>query len=211
MITLVEAKEIVKNGLLNILQLQANDITPEQVADFNVHLELTASVAKIIADKTPNLDGEKAYIYGLLHDCGKFHGDMFGKNSFHGLVGYQKMQEQGLFDIAKISLTHSFFNQDFRIEEYGYDYDSLVKTKEIFKTIELDDYDKLLALSDILNNSKKFCYGKIEDRMERVRKKYNMSDEVFKKTCQEAMAVKQYFDQLCNCDVYDLLGLNDEQ
>ena len=53
---------------------------------FHNHVYGVALMAEKIAEKL-GLDSEKAYILGLMHDCGKIY-EMYEKR-FHGVIGYE--------------------------------------------------------------------------------------------------------------------------
>ena len=77
------------------------------------HCFTAAHCAERIARACPDLDGEKAYILGLLHDIGRKFGV---RHLGHVSDGYTYMKSLGYDEAAKVCLTHSFNNQ--RIEEY---------------------------------------------------------------------------------------------
>jgi predicted hydrolase (HD superfamily) len=69
------------------------------------HSRNVARGAKIIADHLTDLDPERAYIVGLLHDIGR----RFGVTGMrHALDGYQFLSKQGYGGAARICLTHSY-------------------------------------------------------------------------------------------------------
>ena len=55
---------------------------------FRSHCCLVACCAEMIASRIDSIDGQKAYILGLLHDYGKMVRDADNKEYFHGLTGY---------------------------------------------------------------------------------------------------------------------------
>ena len=68
------------------------------------HSYNVARVAEKIANEC-SLDGNLAYIFGLLHDIGRYEG-ITGLR--HIYSGYKFLNEKGYNNIAKICLTHSF-------------------------------------------------------------------------------------------------------
>jgi|GEM_PF-81679 len=206
MIAIEEAERLTKEGVNNIITLEGDHPFAYEFAKrMDSHVRLVANAARLIASKTVYLNPDKAYIYGLMHDHGRYFGDVLGKRTFHGWVGYEKLKEMGYEDVAKISLTHTFLVQDFKLEDYAsYPQEDLLKTKEILNKIELDDYDRLIQLCDLL--PKMFGgYNTIEVRFLRIQTVYKLSPEVTKQRINEALELKKYFDEKCNCDIYELL------
>ncbi|MBQ8877585.1 MAG: HDOD domain-containing protein, partial [Lachnospiraceae bacterium] len=69
------------------------------------HSEVVAFCAERIAQACPDLDAEKAYVLGLLHDIGR----RFGVKHFgHIYDGYRYMNELGYDEVARICASHSF-------------------------------------------------------------------------------------------------------
>ncbi len=68
------------------------------------HSRVTAVNARIIAENC-GMDGDKAYILGLLHDIGRRKGS-WGVD--HIFDGYEYMTGLGEHEIARISMTHSY-------------------------------------------------------------------------------------------------------
>ena len=77
------------------------------------HSHNVATVAEEIAKKCKDLDPDKAYAYGLLHDIGRYPGDV-GLN--HIIIGHKLLLKEGLEDAARIVLTHTFYEgQDWEV------------------------------------------------------------------------------------------------
>ena len=72
------------------------------------HSKAVARSAKTIAEKS-GLDGNAAYILGILHDIGRYRG-VTGLR--HIYDGYDLMTRKGYNFIAKICITHSFPYKD---------------------------------------------------------------------------------------------------
>ena len=94
-----------------------------------------AHCAEKIASACGDMDVEKAYILGLLHDIGRKFGV---RHLGHVYDGYVYMKSLGYDEVAKICLTHSFNNHT--IDEYIGKFDvtdeelTIIKT-ELAKTI----------------------------------------------------------------------------
>ena len=72
------------------------------------HSYKVARLAEKIASKA-NMDSEKAYIVGLLHDIGRRNGTMQAR---HALEGFNYLTNIGFDDGARICMTHTFQYKD---------------------------------------------------------------------------------------------------
>ena len=170
--------------------------------DIKLHIQLVALGAEIISSKIPEMNTRKAYILGLLHDVDKIIDE---KEEFHGLSGYRMMMDKGYDDVAKICLTHSFTNKDFKITDFGYNQDDMQKCKEMISQLEYDDYARLIQLCDLLVNT--FKFDDMRKRFVFIKNKYNVSIVSIKDKYRNALKLKYYFDKKCGCDIYKLLGV----
>ncbi len=169
------------------------------------HYLRVAKNAKLIAEKTAYLNPEKAYILGLLHDYGEYktHRD---NTMFHGTVGYDEMMKLGYDEVAKICLTHSFFSKHFSPDDYvSYPRGEILRAAEYIKEHPLDDYDKLIQISDLMVKSYKNT--NIEARLDFVADKYHVPPEIINRKKRDALELKSYFDNLCGQDIYKIVGL----
>jgi len=164
------------------------------------HSKVVARAAKTIALKC-NLDGNIAYILGLLHDIGRYEGVT---ELHHIYAGYKLMLKNGYDYIAKICLTHSFPNKN--INSYIGKNDCTKKeTKEIInklKHYEYDDYDKLIQLCDTIGSSEGICF--MEKRIFDVIKRYRKINKSIIKKWDTQFEIKKYFDRLCKTNIYNL-------
>ena len=116
------------------------------------HSRVVARAAKAIALKC-HLDDEKAYIFGLLHDIGRYEGI---RDLHHIYAGYKLMIEKGYNDIARICLTHSF--QYKNINAYSGKNDCMKEEineiRMALNSYKYDDYDKLIQLCDSISMAK---------------------------------------------------------
>ncbi len=108
------------------------------------HCLLVGESAEKIA-RACGMNGEKAYVLGLLHDIGRRYGRLhFG----HIVYGYKFMGELNYDEVARVCLTHSFPIQD--MHDYIGNMDVPPEKREQAKgalmTIEYDDYDRLIQL-----------------------------------------------------------------
>lgn len=133
------------------------------------HSKTAAHCAEKIAAACGDLDPEKAYVLGLLHDIGRTFGV---RHLGHVSDGYSYMKKIGCDEVAKVCLTHSFATQT--LEEYIGKYDvsedelSLIRT-ELEKSV-YDDYDRLVQLCDSIAGAEGVL--DIEERMLDVKRRY---------------------------------------
>jgi HD superfamily phosphodiesterase len=208
--TVKEAEKLMSDGLADIKKLEPN-ASDDRINTIRIHTKLVADAARAIAEKIPDMDADKAYIYGLLHDYGKVCGYCTGNKTFHGLAGYYKLMEMDLPEIAKISVTHTFFDKNFSIDDYvAYQKEDLIKIKEIIQDMEYTDYDKLIQLCDLLVNNID-GYNPISERLERLRKWYNIPEKCIDLAYRQSMETKKYFEEKCKCDIYKLLNIKKTQ
>lgn len=159
------------------------------------HCRTAAHCAEKIA-LACGMEGEKAYVLGLLHDIGRKFGI---KHLAHVAEGYHYMAEMGYDEAARICLTHSFSTgnlqdyigkNDVDEEEYAFLQFMLAKTP-------MDDYDRLIQLCDALAGNGKVL--DIEERMGDVKRRYGFyPPEKWAKN----MELKQYFEKKSGQDIY---------
>lgn len=160
-----------------------------------------AQAASLIADYCDDLDSEKAFVCGLLHDIGRRNGVSAVK---HIIDGYDYCMLKGWNEVARVCLTHSFPVQDFEKDIGKKDI-----TKEQYefmdnylKTIEYDDYDKLIILCDALGDANGFCI--LEKRFIDTTRRYGIypfTIERWNKTYE----YKEYFENKIGKSIYSIL------
>lgn len=138
------------------------------------HSRVAAHCAEKIASYCNDLDSNKAYILGLLHDIGRKFGV---RHLGHVSDGYTYMMSLEYDEVAKICLTHSFHNQ--MVSEYIGKFDTsdaeLALITHTLETVKLDDYDRLIQLCDAIAGSEGVL--NIEERMEDVKRRYGYYPE----------------------------------
>ena len=145
------------------------------------HSEVVAFCAERIAQACPDLDAEKAYVLGLLHDIGR----RFGVKHFgHIYDGYRYMNELGYDEVARICASHSFSIQ--RIEDY-------------LAELEYDDYDKLIQLCDAIGAAEGVV--SMEERMGDVKRRYGAYPQ---DKWDRNLWLKDYFSNKAGKDIYSL-------
>lgn len=152
-----EAIELVRDGLVS------------NPGPWGRHCLTAAHCAEKIADACGDMDSEKAYVLGLLHDIGRKFGV---RHLGHVSDGFSYMKKLGYDEVAKICLTHSFNNHT--VDEYIGKFDvserELALIKSELAKITYDEYDMLIQLCDSLAGADGVL--DIEERMGDVKKRY---------------------------------------
>lgn len=172
-----------------------------------VHGMVVAAAAYILASHTPDLNPQKAYVMGMLHDYGRQVPD---KEFFHGLKGYLLMKEMGYDQQARICLTHTFLINNFSVEDYpSYPRENIIQSRDILKVIVFDDYDRLIQLSDMLVFGSGF--NSLKERMLYLHQRYQLSTPLLQKQYRQCLLLKNYFDIKCGKNIYMLLGIKNDR
>lgn len=178
------------------LLLEAESCNP---GPWGNHSRVAAHCAEAIAELCDDMDSEKAYILGLLHDIGRKFGV---RHLGHVSDGYTYMMQLGYEEVAKICLTHSFNNQS--TEEYIGKFDTADEELELINTtlasVVMDDYDRLIQLCDSMAGSEGPL--KIEERMGDVKKRYGSYPQ---KKWDSNIRLKEYFEKKTKKDIYDIV------
>lgn len=164
------------------------------------HSENVGIAAKNIAHLIPELDEDKAYIFGLLHDIGRRVGIV--NIPKHVYEGYKYCMEKGWGEVARICMTHSYvlMQGDFNYEPEN------EEEREIKKFIldcgEADDYDKLIQMCDALATDYGFVI--LEKRFVDVTRRYGIMEDYIK-GWDVTFSIKEAFEEKMGCSVYDVL------
>jgi HD superfamily phosphodiesterase len=146
------------------------------------------------------MDGDKAYVLGLLHDIGRYEGV---RAMHHIVAGYTLLTEKGYTDVARICITHSFPSGD--IEEYIGENDCTEEeTALIIKALESeprDDYDALIQLCDCLALAEGLCI--LEIRQVDVVRRYGIKENTIQKW-NAHFEIKARFDKISGHSIYEL-------
>ena len=160
------------------------------------HSRVAAHCAEKIAMECNDLDENKAYVLGLLHDIGRKFGV---RHLGHVSDGYSYMMSLEYDEVAKICLTHSFNNKI--IDEYSGEQDTneeeLKLIQEKMKMTTYDDYDRLIQLCDSVAGSEGVM--DIEERMMDVRKRYGSYS---KSKWDSNLELKSYFENKMGQNLY---------
>lgn len=182
-----EAEELLKDG---------EACNPGQWAD---HSRVVAMCAERIADACGDMDAEKAYVLGLLHDIGRKFGV---KHMGHIYDGYHYMMKLGYDEVARICLSHSFSIQ--RLEDYVGNRDITPEQQEelrsLLERLEYDDYDRLIQVCDGLAGT---AVVDMEERMADVKRRYGAYPQ---DKWDKNLELKEYFEQKMQQDIYRVVG-----
>ncbi len=145
------------------------------------------------------MDGNKAFILGLLHDIGRKFGV---RHLGHVYDGYKYMLELGYTQVAKICLTHSFCIQDINVYIGNFDItdSELQELKNALNSVEYDDYDRLIQLCDALGAASGIV--DIEKRMQDVKNRYGFYPQ---NKWDKNIKLKLYFEKLAKRNLYDIV------
>jgi len=158
-------------------------------------------VAQMIAEKCSNLNPDKAYVLGLLHDIGRRYGVSARR---HGIDGYKFVMEKNWDEVGRICLTHSFPVTDFdkEIGKNDMSDEESEFVREYLNNITYDDYDKLLIVCDSLADAQGFCM--LEKRFVNTARRYGTFPFTVERW-NATFEMKEYFEQQMNCSIYDIL------
>lgn len=164
------------------------------------HSRVAAHCAERIAAHCDDLDAEKAYVLGLLHDIGRKFGT---RHLGHVSDGYSYMLSLGYDEAAKICLTHSFHSQT--LDEYIGKKDVTEEewklVQEALQAATMDEYDRLIQLCDALAGSEGVL--DIGERMRDVKRRYGSYPQ---EKWDKNLALKKHFEEKTGMDIYVLTG-----
>jgi len=165
------------------------------------HSLAVAENARLIAQKAPGMDPEKAWVMGLMHDIGRRVGVT---GILHIFDGYDYLMELGQPELARISLTHSFPIKNVKTFFGRYDCTEaqLSFLQAFLDTTEYDDYDILIQLCDAISLPNGACI--MEKRFIDVALRHGIYDFSLEKW-KAFLGTKAYFDKRCGCSIYMLL------
>lgn len=155
------------------------------------HCYVASKVAGKLAEAL-GLDVEKATCMGLLHDIGRKDGRMGLR---HVINGYRYMNELGYTDIARICMTHSFFENTIEgcIGKFDMPEEDKEEIRKYIENVEFNEYDRLIQLSDNLAGSTGvvtlerrlidvfFRYGFNENTEKNIYQRLKVQDEIEEK------------------------------
>lgn len=146
------------------------------------------------------MDAEKAYIFGVMHDIGRYEGP---RGLHHAIAGYELLMQRGWEDAARICITHSFPTQ--AIEHFG---GGALDVNEnemdvILRVIAQpqDDYDRLIQLCDAIVWGEGVCL--MEKRLVDVVIRHG-SFEGMDIKWKKWFEIKAYFEEKIGAGIYSL-------
>ena len=174
----------------------AEELNPGPWVGHSVNVGIAA---RMIAEKVPSMDPEKAYILGLLHDIGRRVGIV--DIPTHICEGYKYCMQKGWDEAARICMTHSYLRMR---DEFGYEPETEQEKaiKAYIMNCEADDYDRLIQLCDSLAVDYGFVI--LEKRFLDVTRRYGIMEDYIR-GWETAFAIKEAFEKEMGCSVYDVL------
>ena len=154
---------------------------------WTAHSACVAHCARVIAEAA-GLDGEKAYILGLLHDIGKSERVCA---LYHVWLGWRQMNELGYGEAARICLTHSFQVQDL---------DSFMGQRDVTDAQYAQLERELAAVQYAVGDVRPVV---IEQRLVDVALRRGLAPRTVDKW-RAVLELKKQFDKACGQDIYRL-------
>ena len=187
----------VSNAMLLLKEAESLNPGPWVAHSVNV-----ANAAKLIAERCPELDPDKAFVFGLLHDIGRRFGVSY---LAHVYDGYHYLLDLGYNEAARIALTHSF--NLMVLEDYIGKFDISIEKQEELRSLlastKIDDYDLLIQLCDAMALPDKIT--DLETRMNDVKSRYGSYPQ---EKWDRNIELKDYFDKKCGTDIYEILNVS---
>ncbi len=157
-----------------------------------------AAVSAERIGRAAGLDPDRCYVSGLLHDIGRYKGNV---QIAHIYYGWKYMNEIGYPLIGRVCLTHSFALQE--LNAYGGAFDlepeQLKEMETELLSIEYDDYDRLIQVCDNISGASGIM--RMEDRIADIQSRYpNYPAEKRIRT----LELVRYFEKKTGADIYDL-------
>lgn len=167
------------------------------------HSKVVAECACKIAENCKELNSEKAYVLGLLHDIGRSNKENVQLK--HIVNGYRHMKQLGYDEVSRICLSHSFPLKDIRQYPGASDVPQEDRNEmlQILERMEYDDYDRLIQLCDSISMPEGVVL--LETRIADIKKRYGKYLESKKESLYK---LKQYFEDIMGLDLYDVLRIN---
>lgn len=165
------------------------------------HSRYVAQACENIAARCPGLDAGDAYIYGLLHDIGRYAGVTSER---HLLDGYRYCMARGWEKAAQICISHAFMVKDISSSIGVFDMPPEDKAfmAEFVRTAVYDDYDALVQLCDALALPTGFCL--LEKRFVDVTLRYGIHPATVQRW-KAILAIKARFEARMGGSIYDCL------
>ncbi|MEJ7653688.1 MAG: HD domain-containing protein [Chloroflexia bacterium] len=170
------------------------------------HVEFAALAARIVAERHPGIEAERAYVLGLLHDIGRRAGGLGAANVRHLLDGFVFMRDEGFEACAHVCLTHSFPSPIKDVGAFASSWDCPLEERDFVQSylngIEYSTYDRLIQLCDALAEPSGYCL--IEKRLFDVALRRGFNEFTLAKWS-AFVGLRQEFEDAIGTSVYDLL------
>ena len=165
------------------------------------HSLKVAQAAELIAGQHPDLDPERAFILGLLHDIGRRYGV---RGMLHVLDGYRFLTKLGYAHAAHICLTHSYPNKGLVHGADAWDgsTEDLHFVEQYLAAAVYDDYDRLIQLCDSICLPQGFCL--MEKRLVDVVLRYGVNEYTLPRW-RAYLQVKHIIEERIGRSIYSLL------
>ncbi len=126
--------------------MEASRLNPGKWVDHSITVAKTCEKLAM----SLNVDSERAYVIGLMHDIGRRCGVT---GTRHSIDGYMFLKNQGFEDIGRYCITHSYFVKDIRniVGKWDYTKEEENFVTDFLNTINYDIYDKLVQISDCMS------------------------------------------------------------
>ncbi|MBQ3273508.1 MAG: HD domain-containing protein [Solobacterium sp.] len=155
-----------------------------------------AAVSAEAIGRAAGLDPDRCYVSGLLHDIGRFKGQVQLAHIYHG---WKYMEECGYPLIGRVCLTHSFAMQ--KLTAYGGAFDltaeQIEEMRAALESIVYDDYDRLIQLCDNISGASGIM--RMEDRIADIAARYHHYPEEKRN---RTLALVDYFNKKTGSDIY---------
>jgi hypothetical protein len=176
---------------------EAYDMNP---GPWREHSLVVAECACRIAKECPDMNADKAYILGLLHDIGR----RFGITALaHVIDGYDYLMSYGYDEAARICITHSFAIKDINtaIVKNDVSDDDTQRIIDLLNSYEYDDYDRLIQVCDSIA----MPYGPVDikKRMSDVKERYGCYPQ---NKWDKHLELKLYFENIMGKKLEDVVN-----
>ncbi len=152
------------------------------------HSIIAAKCAYAIGKACDDINEDKAYILGLLHDIGRREGVT---HLAHVIDGYRYLMGLGFDEAARVCITHSFPIKDVNnyIGTKDVSAEDLQEITDLMNGFEYDDYDALIQLCDSIALPQ--GSAQIVERMNDVKQRYGYFPE---SKWNKHIEIKHYFE-----------------
>ena len=165
------------------------------------HSRYVAEACRNIASHCKYLSSEQAYLFGLLHDIGRYAGV---RSERHLIDGYRYCMEHGWGKATQICISHAFMIQDINtsIGEFDVSNEDYLFMKKFVANAVYDDYDRLVQLCDALAMPTGFCL--LEKRFVDVTIRYGVHPATINRW-KKILEIKDLFEKQIGRSIYTLL------